>query len=333
MIPEAVVAGATSWGTTMAIHLANNGLSVLLLVRSDREAEELGTARAHPRLPNIRFPDRLSVGSDSSVLAATPLLIMAVPAQTMRSNVRRLARHIGHHSVVAHLAKGLERDSCLRMSQVIEQELWPAHSAPIAAISGPNLAREVAAGLPSTTVVACPDSSAAFSLQQALMSPSFRAYTNNDLVGVELGGSLKNIIALGAGLVDGLGLGDNTKAAYVTRGLAEITRLGVAAGARANTFQGLSGLGDLVATCYSPLSRNRRVGEGIAKGRKLDEILATMGEVAEGVQTIPAALELARRHEVELPITEQASAVLFAGRAPGEALSLLMEREPRAEVW
>lgn len=333
MMPDVVVAGATSWGTTVAIHLARKGLAVLLLVRDEAEERGLQSAGEHPRLPGAAFPQSLAVSSDPTALAAVPLLIMGVPAQTMRANVRKLARHIGHHTAIAHLAKGLERETCLRMSEVIGEELWAAHSGPVAAISGPNLAREVVAGLPSTTVVACPDSSAAEAMQQMLMTPLLRVYTNDDLTGVELGGSLKNIIALGAGLVDGLALGDNTKAAYVTRGLAEITRLGVAAGAQPLTFQGLSGLGDLVATCYSPLSRNRRVGEEMARGRTLEEVLATMGEVAEGVQTIPAALELARRCEVELPITLQASAVLFAGQSPALALSALMEREPRAEVW
>lgn len=333
MMPEVVVAGATSWGTTVAIHLGRKGVPVLLLVRGEGEEHRLQTKREHPRLPGARFPDSLAVSADAGALAAVPFLVMGVPAQTMRANVRKLARHIGHHTAIAHLAKGLERETCLRMSEVIGEELWTAHSGPVAAISGPNLAREVVAGLPSTTVVACPDASAAMAMQQLLMAPLLRVYTNDDLIGVELGGSLKNIIALGAGLVDGLALGDNTKAAYVTRGLAEITRLGVAAGARPLTFQGLSGLGDLVATCYSPLSRNRRVGEAVAKGQSLDGVLATMGEVAEGVQTVPAALELARRCSVELPITEQASAVLFEGQSPALALSALMEREPRAEVW
>ncbi|MEX2236460.1 MAG: NAD(P)H-dependent glycerol-3-phosphate dehydrogenase [Dehalococcoidia bacterium] len=332
MIPEVVVAGATSWGATLAIHIARKGIPVQLLTRGDDETEALVRAGSHPRV-DAAFPESLEVSADASVLAAAPLLILAVPAQTMRHNTRRLARHIGHQTMVAHLAKGLERSTLQRMSVVIREELWAAHSAPIAAISGPNLAKEVAAGLPSTTVVGCADSSAARSLQDLLMAPTFRAYTNPDIIGVEFGGSLKNVIALGAGLVDGFKLGDNTKAGYVTRGLAEITRLGVAAGAEPLTFQGLSGLGDLVATCYSPLSRNRRVGEAIALGGTLEEILKEMGEVAEGVQTVPAALALSGQYGVEMPITEQANAILFEGRRPQEALSLLLEREPKAENW
>jgi glycerol-3-phosphate dehydrogenase (NAD(P)+) len=333
MIPEVAVVGATGWGTTVAMHIARQGRLVQLLVRDENEAARLNRDRRHPRLAEFEFPASLNVSADTAALSAIPLVIFGVPAQTMRTNLRQLAPLIGHHTVVAHLAKGLETETAKRMSEVIREEISSGHAAPIAVISGPNLSREVAAGLPSTTVVAADDDSASRSIQDLLMSPTFRVYTSGDVIGVELGGSLKNIVALGAGVADGLGLGDNAKAAFVTRGLAEITRLGVRAGAQPMTFQGLSGLGDLMATCYSPLSRNRRVGEQIAANRELDDILAELGEVAEGVQTVPAALKLAARLGVEMPITEQASAILFQGRSPGEALALLLEREPRAEVW
>jgi glycerol-3-phosphate dehydrogenase (NAD(P)+) len=333
VIPGVVVVGATTWGTTIARHVASMGTRVQLLTRNEAEATRLNSLGHHPRLAEFDFPDTLTASADTSSLPATPLVIFGVPAQTMRANVRALAAFLGHQTVVGHLAKGLERESALRMSEVIRAELSVSHVAPVVAVSGPNLAREVAAGLPSTTVVASEDDSAAKAVQQLLMAPTFRAYTSSDVVGVELGGSLKNIIALGAGLVDGFGLGDNAKAAYVTRGLAEITRVGLAAGADPLTFQGLSGLGDLVATCYSPLSRNRGVGEQLAAGRKLGIILSKMEEVAEGVDTIPAALMLAARFGVEMPITEQADAVLFRGRPPLEALRMLLEREAKPEIW
>lgn len=333
MTPDVVVAGATGWGTTMAMHIARGGRQVQLLVRDETEAEKLTRLGRHPRLKHFELPSALTVSADATVLPAVPLLVIGVPAQAMRRNVEAIASLIGHQTVVAHLAKGLENGTAKRMSEVIREELSPAHAGPVAVISGPNLSAEVAAGLPSTTVVASADDSAARSIQGLLTTATFRAYTSNDIAGVELGGSLKNIVALGAGLVDGLGLGDNAKAAFITRGLAEITRLGVRAGAQPMTFQGLSGLGDMIATCYSPLSRNRRVGEQIAANRKLGDILAELGEVAEGVQTVPAALQLAGELGVEMPITEQTNAVLFHDRSPGEAMRLLLEREPRAEVW
>ena len=333
MIPEVAVVGATGWGTTLAMHIARPGRRVQLLTRSEAETSSLCHLGHHPRLAEFEFPPSLTVSDDASALAVVPLVILTVPAQTMRQNVATIAGSVGLQTVVAHAAKGLERGSAKRMTEVIREELSAGHVAPLAVISGPNLAREVAAGLPSTTVVACDDEVAAGSIQDLLTAPTFRAYTSSDVIGVELGGSLKNIIAMGAGLVDGFGLGDNAKAAYLTRGLAEITRLGISAGADPMTFQGLSGLGDLVATCYSPLSRNRRVGEEIAAGRSLDDILSSMTEVAEGVETVPAALKLAAALNVEMPIAEQANAILFEGRPPLEALRLLLEREPRAEFW
>ncbi|MPZ23555.1 MAG: NAD(P)H-dependent glycerol-3-phosphate dehydrogenase [Dehalococcoidia bacterium] len=330
---EVAIAGATTWGTTLGIHLARKDVRALLLVRDADEARRLALSRSHQRLPGVTLPDNLALSADPSSLAGVGLLIFAVPAQSMRANLRRLAPHIGPATLVAHVAKGLEQESCKRMSEVIGDELGFGRVPGIAAISGPNLAAEIAAGLPATTVVASSDDAAARTVQDVLMSPMFRAYTNPDIIGVELGGSLKNVVALGAGLVDGLQLGNNAKAAYVARGLAEITRLGVTAGADPLTFQGLSGLGDLVATCYSPLSRNRRVGEQLALGRPLDQILAETGGVAEGVATVPAARTLALRNGVEMPITEQAHAVLFEGRPPLDALRRLLEREPRPELW
>ncbi|MBI3287341.1 MAG: NAD(P)-dependent glycerol-3-phosphate dehydrogenase, partial [Chloroflexi bacterium] len=228
--------------------------------------------------------------------------------------------------------KGLEIETCLRMSQVIREELGEELSAHLCALSGPNLAREIAAGLPASTVVASEDLEIAQIAQRVFMTSRFRVYTHQDLVGVELAGALKNIIALGAGAADEFGYGDNAKAAFMTRGLAEIARLGVAAGANPLTFAGLAGLGDLVCTCSSRLSRNHYVGEELAKGRKLEDVLASMRMVAEGIYTTQAARSMARRYDVEMPITEQIYAVLFEGKDPRQAVSEFFQREPKREL-
>jgi glycerol-3-phosphate dehydrogenase (NAD(P)+) len=231
--------------------------------------------------------------------------------------------------VIASAAKGLERGSLLRMSQVLAEEL---PTASICAISGPNLAREIAAGKPATTVIASEIPAAAERVRATLMSTRFRCYANEDIVGVEMGGALKNIVAIGAGMADGLGAGDNAKAAFITRGIAEIARLGVAAGADPLTFAGLSGIGDLVATCASTLSRNHRVGEELARGRTVDEIRAGMTDVAEGIDTTAVARELGRRLGVDLPITEQLYRVLFDEIPAAEAIEALMGREATHEL-
>ena len=259
------------------------------------------------------------------------LVVMAVPSDAFRRNLQRVAGAMPSDAVVLSVTKGLELPAGLRMSEVVAEELPNHQAGRFAVLSGPNLAGEVMAGKPTVTVVAAADQAAQQLVQDALMSPSFRIYTSDDVVGVELGGSLKNILALAAGMADGLGVGDNAKAALVTRGLSEIGRLGIAAGAQLLTFAGLAGLGDVMATCSSPLSRNRRVGEELAKGRGLPEILADMGAVAEGVNTTVAALEMADRLGVDMPITRLMSQVLFEGLAAEECIPVLMERPPRAE--
>lgn len=334
LLQRVVVVGATAWGTTLAVHLARKGLRVALLCRDATEAQLLISAGENQRLlPGVALPAGLAVTHDPvSTLAGAELVVLAVPAQRLRENARRLAPYLAAETAVMSAAKGLERESSKRMTEVLAGELPARGRGPVLALSGPNLAPEVAQGLPGTTVVASRDAAFAERVQRALMTPVFRVYTNQDVVGVELGGALKNIIALGAGMADGYRFGDNAKAAFITRGLAEMTRLGVAAGAQAVTFLGLAGLGDLVATCYSRLSRNRHVGEELARGRPLAEILSTMGHVAEGVDTVPAALRLARQLGVEMPITEQTHDVLFRGREPLKALASLLEREAKAEM-
>ncbi len=314
--------------------LARKGHDIALWSRTPDEAAGLQRAREHhERLPGIAFPPSLSVTGDTRDLAAAELVVLAVPSQTVRENLRRTAPHLPAGAPLVSAVKGLERDTAKRVSEMAAEELPGRPPALFCALSGPNLSREIAQGLPSASVVACTDPGVAARVRDVFMSPAFRVYTTEDVVGVELGGALKNLIAICAGMADGFAYGDNGKAAFITRGLSEITRLGVAAGASPLTFAGLAGMGDLVATCYSPLSRNRRVGEELAKGRSLAEALASLGDqVAEGVDTTRAALMLARRLGVEMPITEALSRFLFEGLDPRRALLELLVRAPRAET-
>jgi glycerol-3-phosphate dehydrogenase (NAD(P)+) len=265
------------------------------------------------------------------IVPSAGIVLLLVPAQRLRENAARLRPLLHPGTVVVHGAKGLEMGSLLRMTEVLAEELPDHPRRRIAALSGPNLAREIAAGKPAATVVAAPDRGSAGRVQTALMTPDLRVYTSTDVIGVELAGALKNIIAVGAGIADGLDVSNNAKAALITRGLAEIARLGVAMGAQPMTFSGLAGMGDLVATCYSPLSRNRHVGQELAAGRALEEILSSMPHVAEGVWTTRAAQTLARQHRVEMPIVEQMHRVLFEGADPRKSVGDLMNRPACAE--
>ncbi|MCE2404863.1 MAG: NAD(P)-dependent glycerol-3-phosphate dehydrogenase [Dehalococcoidia bacterium] len=327
------VVGATTWGTTLAVLLARKGVPVTLMARSPEEAAELASSRRNARfLPSVEFPPPLTVaGGPQEALSGASMVILAVPSTAMRRNVLSIGDAIRGEPVILSASKGLEMESGKRMSQVLE-ELLPQRLRPrISVLSGPNLALEVVEGKPASTVVASRLPEAAARAQELLMSGTFRVYTNQDTVGVELGGALKNIIALGAGICDGLGYGDNGKAAFMTRGLAEITRLGVAAGANPITFAGLAGLGDLVATCASPLSRNHQVGSMLAAGRSLEQIRTSMENVAEGVFTTAAAVKLADDMAVEMPIANATYRVLFEGMDPKRAVAELMGRPPRAE--
>lgn len=331
-MPERVtVIGVTAWGLTLSLLFARAGSSVTLLARSETEAATVRWLRTEPRrIAGLRLPDSVTITSESdAALTGATIVVLAVPAQSMRSNARRLRFDPMSRQVVVSAAKGVELGTGLRMTEVLGETA--PDGVDLCALSGPNLAGEIARGLPATCVVAGP-SAAAARAQRALASPGFRVYTHSDVIGVELGGALKNIIALAAGICDGLDYGDNAKAALITRGLAEITRLGVALGANPATFAGLSGLGDVIATCASPLSRNRRVGEALGIGRSLQETLAELDHVAEGVTTTTAACELARRLNVDLPITFGLERVLRGEITAIEGARLLMEREQRSEV-
>jgi glycerol-3-phosphate dehydrogenase (NAD(P)+) len=327
------VVGTTSWGTTLAIMTSSKGLDVHLWARSVEEADQLTTAGENRRfLSGAPFPPGLQVeASKEEALGDAELVIIAVPSRSLRANVRSIREALGKSTIVVSATKGLERGSAKRMSQILKEELPPALHDRICALSGPNLATEIINGKPSSTVVASPNQEAARRAQHLLTSSSFRVYTNTDIIGVELGGALKNIIALGAGICDGLHYGDNAKAAFLTRGLAEISRMSVAAGADPRTLTGLAGMGDLIATCTSKLSRNHYVGEELAKGKGLEEIRAGMKHVAEGVDTTAAAVSLAEKLNVEMPITQATYNVLYDGMSVDQAISELMGRAPSPE--
>jgi glycerol-3-phosphate dehydrogenase (NAD(P)+) len=329
--PVAVV-GTTTWGTTLALIMARRGITVRLLARTVGEAHALSRAGENPHLPGVAFPDSLTVTDDwANALDDAAAVVFAVPSRTLRENARRTKPHLGRKPLVICATKGIEEGTSKTMTRVLADEL-PENAERLAVLSGPNLAREVVRDLPTSTVVASADESVAREAQALLNSNTFRVYTNTDVIGVELGGSLKNIIAIGAGVIDGMKLGDNAKAGFLTRGLAEITRLGVAAGAQPMTFMGNAGLGDLIATAASGLSRNHRVGLALAEGKSLQQAIDGLGgEVAEGVPTAAAALEMARAYGIEMPITELTCRVLFEGLPPREALAALMVREPKPE--
>jgi glycerol-3-phosphate dehydrogenase (NAD(P)+) len=324
------VIGAGAWGTTLAVRLADAQRPVTLWAHSNEAAERLAHARENRRyLPGVIFPPNIRVATDTSYLAEPHrLYVLAVPSEHVRATLRRLAETLHPGLPVLSVVKGIENATRLRMSEVIGEEL-PGRS--IAVLSGPNLAREIAAGKPAGAVVASVDPDLAATVAQLLSSERFRVYTNPDVIGVELGGALKNVVALAAGMVDGLGFGDSAKAGIITRGLAEMTRVGMAAGANPMTFSGLAGVGDLIATCMSPLSRNRRAGELLASGLAWTDVAAQLDGVAEGVATVTGALGLAAAHGVEMPIAEQVDAVLHRGLAPLDGVAALMSREPKDE--
>ena len=331
MSERVAVVGAGAWGTTLAILLAGSGRPVTLWAHTTEAASALAAERENRRyLPGVPLPAEVNVtGHDAELGGEHRALVFAVPSAHARETVRRLAPALDGAAPVLSVVKGIEEGSQRRMSQIIQAEL-PARS--VAVLSGPNLAREIAAGKPAGSVVASDDAELAAELASVLSSDRFRVYTNPDVIGVELAGALKNVVALAAGMVDGLGFGDSAKAGIITRGLAEMTRLGVAAGAHPLTFAGLAGVGDLIATCMSPLSRNRRAGELIASGVPWPEAGERLTGVAEGVATVVGALGLAARHDVEMPIAEQVRAVVFDQRPPMVAVADLMARSTKDEL-
>ena len=327
------VVGTGSWGTALAAMMATAGSETLLWARTPEEAESLSSARENrPFLPGVVLPDSLTITSSlDEALDSCDLLLLVVPAQRMRENASRVRPHLQKETIILSAAKGLETETALRMSEVIAEELPGGWDDRICVLSGPNISREIVAGLPAGTVIAAENAEVAEFAQSVVMTPRFRVYAHDDVVGVELGGALKNIIALGAGAADQLGYGDNAKAVFMTRGLAEIARLGVAAGANPLTFSGLAGVGDLLCTCASRHSRNHYVGEELAKGRSLESIRSSMKGVAEGVNTTRAARTLAQRYDVDMPITELIYQVLFEGKDIQEAISEMMMRGPKRE--
>ncbi len=334
------IIGAGSWGTALAVLLARHGKATRLLARDAERAAELERDRENKRyLSGSEFPDCMSVHHDAEQgLSGCECVIIAVPSVAMREVIDGHVAKIAPGSIVVSATKGLEIESGKRMSEVIAESISAHNSIPveeaitkICALSGPNLSVEIAIGLPSLATAASVSIETAERVQMMTSGERFRVYASDDIIGVELGGTLKNIIAIGAGFIDASGLGANLKAAYVTRGLHEITQLGLSLGAKPSTFAGLSGIGDMLATCYSPLSRNYRLGKRLAEGDSVDEALEYLGQTAEGVPTTRATLRIARQLGVEMPITETAHKVMFEGVPATEAMGDLMRRELQRE--
>jgi glycerol-3-phosphate dehydrogenase (NAD(P)+) len=324
------VLGAGSWGTTVAALAARN-TPTTLWARNPETAREVNQARTNARyLPGARLPRGLrATDSIEEAVRDADVIAVGVPSHGQRAVLEDVRKYIRPWVPLVSLSKGLEQGTHLRMTEVI-REVLPKHRA--GALSGPNLAREIMAGMAAASVIAIDDDMIARSLQDVFHSGLFRVYTNRDVAGVEYGGALKNVIAIAVGMGDGLGVGDNTRAAVITRGLAEMTRLGVALGGRAETFSGLAGMGDLVATCVSPQSRNRHVGEQLGRGRKIDEVIGEMHMVAEGVKTTRVVLELAEKVGVPMPVAREVYGVLYQGETAAQAYRGLVRNKPGDEA-
>ena len=327
------VLGSGSWGTALAVSLAMGGHDVRLWARRPEAAREIGRTRENrPYLPGARLPDAVAVTSDlGAAVDGADVWVVAVPSQSVRGVVAPLAGRASERLTVVSVAKGIENGTLLTTSAVLRDVLPAASPGRVGVLYGPSHAEEVALDRPTSVVAAFPDADVARAVQALFMRPTLRVYANTDRVGVEVGGSVKNVMAVAAGMSDGLGLGDNAKAALVTRGLAEITRLGVAMGAQPETLAGLAGLGDLVVTCFSAHSRNRAFGERVGRGETTGQALGHSTMVVEGVRTTESVRALAARHRVEMPITESVYAILFQGLDPADAVGHLMERDATAE--
>ncbi len=330
---KSTVLGSGSWGTALAILLGKKGYSVRLWGFAE-ESAAISRDRENVRyLPGAALPDTVTPTSDiDEALADCEAVVLAIPSTGVRDVSALLKGKLDPSILLVHAGKGLESETGLRGSQVITEELGDEIGSGCVVLSGPNLAVELARGIPTATVVASSDQQRVMNAQEMFSSPSLRVYRNRDVAGVELGGALKNVLAIGAGIAEGLGYGDNTKATVVTRGLVEMTRLGTALGADAKTFTGLSGFGDLMATCASHLSRNLRLGLMLGQGSSVDESLESLGQVAEGMPTCKAAYLLSRSRDIYAPITEQIYAVLFDGKSPGQAVIDLMARDNKDEL-
>jgi glycerol-3-phosphate dehydrogenase (NAD(P)+) len=331
-----VVLGSGAWGTAIAISLdRRGGHQITLWAHSPEAAQEIVDAGENTLfLPGFPLPASIAVTGDNAAVADADIVVSVVPSEFLRSTLARLGPHLHPGQIIVSATKGVENQTCLRMTEVIGSSLAALGlTLPIGAFSGPSFALEVAQGQPTAVTVAFDDAEIAARIQEEFSSESLRLYTSTDVIGVELGGALKNVIAIAAGIAAGVGLGYNSAAGLITRGIAEITRLAVACGGRRETLAGLSGVGDLVLTCTGSLSRNRTVGQELGKGRKLPDILAGLGgKVAEGVLTTRAALGLARKHGIEMPITEQMELILDEGKDPKEAIKELMLRPGKDEI-
>lgn len=327
---KTAVIGSGSWGTAISALLAEKCTEVYLWSWQQEETDRLNRDRENREyLPGVRFPENIICTHNmNECTAGAQLIVTAVPSPATRNVARQLSECVDKGQKIVNISKGLEQSTLMRLSEVYREEIPQAE---IAVMSGPSHAEEVSEGLPTTNVAAADNLKTAEFVQEVFMRDNFRVYTSTDVIGVELGGALKNVIALCAGISDGLGYGDNTKAALMTRGLAEIARLGAAMGAREETFMGLSGIGDLIVTCTSMHSRNRRAGILLGQGMSLDETLASVHMVVEGVNTAAAACRLGRKFGVEMPITEEANAILFDGKNARKAVNSLMTREKRGE--
>lgn len=331
--PRVAVIGAGSWGTAFATIPAEKGIETVLWARRQELADEINSQHTNRSyLPAAELPASLTSTSDIAKAAEdADVVVMAVPSHAFREVFASVAPHLRADAPVVSLTKGIEQGSLKRMTEVMAEE---AHLGPerLAVVSGPNLAKEVIQRMPSASVVACAHEETGARLQELFMAPFFRVYTNPDVVGSELCGALKNVVAIAAGIADGMGFGDNSRASLITRGLAEMARLGVKLGGDALTFAGLAGMGDLIATCISKLSRNRTVGEELGRGRKLEDIIQEMNMVAEGVKTSRAALALAQREGVDMPVIEHVVKVLYEGVAPRDMVLSLMLRQAKREL-
>ena len=324
------VLGAGSWGTALSVLLSDNGHQVTVWSIDENEVKMLNEKREHElKLPGVKLPDDMVITGDlGSTIRGRDFLVLAVPSPFTRSTAKKMSPFVAEGQIIVDVAKGIEESTLMTLSRQIEQEIPQAD---VAVLSGPSHAEEVGRRLPTTCVIGARTRKTAEYLQSMFISNVFRVYTSPDILGIELGGSLKNVIALAAGIADGLGYGDNTKAALITRGIAEIARLGVKMGGKIETFTGLTGIGDLIVTCASVHSRNRKAGYLIGQGMSMQEAMDEVKMVVEGVYSAKAAAKLAQKYEVSMPIVDEVNAVLFEGKSPAEAVNDLMMRESRSE--
>lgn len=327
--------GAGSWGTTVAGLAAANGHEVVLWCRRPELAGQINQLGVNEDyLPGIRLPEGLRASSDiTEAIDGAEICVMGVPSHGWREILRELTTSLASMKAVVSLTKGLEMDTNLRMSEVLFEECPDFPRSRYAILSGPNIAKEIARRQPAATAIACEDDDLATAVQEIFHQPYFRVYTNNDVVGTELGGAIKNIVAIAAGIADAMGFGDNAMAALMTRGLAELTRLGVRLGGQPLTFAGLAGMGDMIVTCISKYSRNRRVGRELGKGRHIDDVISEMNMVAEGVKTSKPILELGRKVDAWMPITEGVVSVLYEGKTPDQMVAEILARPPVPETF